>query len=62
MLIEVNLGQGCVAASLAKYDCYHTRICRPVGLTDADRTHRLHGVAPQRAIRHAQCRRSGGGA
>lgn len=38
MLIEVNLGQGCVAASLAKYDCYHTRICRPVGLTDADRT------------------------
>ena len=27
--------RGC--ASLAKYDCYHTRICRPVGLTDADR-------------------------
>jgi hypothetical protein len=38
MLIEVNLGEGCVAAPLAKYDCHHTRICRPVGLTDADRT------------------------
>jgi cell wall-associated NlpC family hydrolase len=36
-LIEVNLGEGCVAVPLAKYDCYHTRICRPVGLTEADR-------------------------
>ena len=38
MLIEVNLGEGCVAVPLTKYDCYHTRICRPVGLTEADRT------------------------
>ncbi|NJO34922.1 MAG: lipo-like protein, partial [Rhodospirillales bacterium] len=38
MLIEVNLGEGCVAVPLAKYDCYHTRICRPVALTEADRT------------------------
>jgi hypothetical protein len=37
MLIEVNLGEGCVAVPLSKYDCYHTRICRPVALTDADR-------------------------
>jgi hypothetical protein len=37
MLIEVNLGEGCVVVPLAKYDCYHTRICRPVGLTEADR-------------------------
>ena len=36
-LIEVNLGEGCVSVPLAKYDCYHTRICRPVGLTEADR-------------------------
>src|SRR6478752_5749999 len=36
-LIEVNLGEGCVAVPLAKYDCYHTRICRPVGLTEIDR-------------------------
>lgn len=36
-LIEVNLGEGCVAAPLAKYRTYNTRICRPVGLTPADR-------------------------
>jgi hypothetical protein len=36
-LIEVNLGEGCVAVPLSKYDHFHTRICRPVGLTDADR-------------------------
>lgn len=31
-LIEVNLGQGCVAVGLSKYETYNTRICRPVGL------------------------------
>ena len=36
-LIEVNLGEGCVAAPLAKYRTYNTRICRPVGLTPEDR-------------------------
>ncbi len=36
-LIEVVLGDGCVSAPLSKYEPYHTRICRPVGLTDADR-------------------------
>jgi hypothetical protein len=36
-LIEVNLGEGCVAVPLSKYDRFHTRICRPVGLTHADR-------------------------
>src|SRR5262245_54611509 len=36
-LIEVNLGEGCLAVPLSKYDGFHTRICRPVGLTDADR-------------------------
>ena len=37
-LIESNLGEGCVAVPLSKYQTYNTRICRPVGLTDADRT------------------------
>lgn len=37
VLIEVNLGEGCVATSLARYKSYNTRICRPVGLTDSDR-------------------------
>jgi len=36
-LIEVNLGEGCIAVPLSKYDGFHTRICRAVGLTDADR-------------------------
>ena len=37
MLIEANLGQGVVAAPLSKYARYHTRICRPIGLTSEDR-------------------------
>lgn len=35
-LVEVNLGQGCVAAPLSKYASFNTRICRPVGLTPED--------------------------
>jgi hypothetical protein len=36
-LIEVTPVDGCVSVPLSKYERYHTRICRPVGLTDADR-------------------------
>ncbi|WP_163270470.1 YiiX/YebB-like N1pC/P60 family cysteine hydrolase [Chelativorans alearense] len=36
-LIEVNLGDGCVAVPLSKYCTYNTRICRPSGLTPDDR-------------------------
>src|SRR5690606_5032023 len=36
-LVEVNLGEGCVAVPLSKYRTYNTRICRPVGLTPEDR-------------------------
>lgn len=36
-LIEVNIGEGCVAVPLTKYRTYNTRICRPVGLTPEDR-------------------------
>jgi hypothetical protein len=35
-LIEVNLGEGCIAAPLSKYASYNTRICRPVGLSAED--------------------------
>ena len=35
-LIEVTPSEGCIAVPIAKYERYHTRICRPVGLTDAD--------------------------
>lgn len=36
-LVEVNLGEGCVATPLSKYTDFNTRICRPVGLSDEDR-------------------------
>ncbi|MEP3435303.1 MAG: YiiX/YebB-like N1pC/P60 family cysteine hydrolase [Hoeflea sp.] len=36
-LIEVNLGEGCVAVPLSKYTRFNTRICRPAGLTPEDR-------------------------
>ena len=34
MLIEANVGEGVVSAPLSKYFRFHTRICRPVGLTE----------------------------
>src|SRR5690242_1793178 len=37
VLVEANIGQGVVAAPLSKYTRFHTRICRPVGLSDDDR-------------------------
>jgi hypothetical protein len=37
VLIEAELGQGVIASPLSKYATYNTRICRPVGLTPADR-------------------------
>src|SRR6476620_5932873 len=36
VLVEDNIGQGVVAAPLSKYARSHTRICRPIGLTDED--------------------------
>ena len=36
VLVEANLGQGVVGAPLSKYARYHTRICRPTGLTAED--------------------------
>jgi hypothetical protein len=36
-LIEVNLGEGCVAVPLSKYRTYNTRICRASNLTPDDR-------------------------
>jgi hypothetical protein len=36
-LIEVELGEGCIATPLSKYASFNTRICRPVGLSDEDR-------------------------
>jgi len=36
VLIEANVGEGVVSAPLSKYTKFHTRICRPVGLTELD--------------------------
>ncbi len=36
-LIESNLGEGCVAVPLSKYETYNTRICKAVNLTTVDR-------------------------
>jgi hypothetical protein len=36
VLIEANVGEGVISAPLSKYTKFHTRICRPVGLTEAD--------------------------
>jgi hypothetical protein len=37
VLIEANVGEGVETAPLSKYFAYHTRICRPIGLTYEDR-------------------------
>lgn len=37
MLVEANLGAGVVTVPLSKYASFNTRICRPVGLTRAER-------------------------
>ena len=36
VLIEAEIGEGVVSSPLSKYAQYHTRICRPVGLTGHD--------------------------
>ena len=36
VLVEANIGQGVMAAPLSKYARFHTRICRPIGLTEDD--------------------------
>src|SRR5215475_7707297 len=37
VLIEANIGEGVTSAPLSKYFPYHTRVCRPVGLSYEDR-------------------------
>jgi hypothetical protein len=37
VLIEANVGEGVISAPLSKYFPYHTRLCRPVGLSWEDR-------------------------
>ena len=36
VLVESNIGEGVVSVELSRYSQFHTRICRPVGLTSED--------------------------
>src|SRR5499426_560271 len=36
VLVEANIGSGVVGSPLSKYFRHHTRICRPIGLTEDD--------------------------
>jgi len=36
VLVEVNLGEGCVSAPLSRYATYNTRVCRPIMLSYPD--------------------------
>ena len=36
VLIEAEIGEGVVSAPLSQYYPFHTRICRPVGLSQED--------------------------
>lgn len=47
VLIEADLEHGVVAVPLSHYRGLHTRICRPVGLTDADLQHVISTVIMQ---------------
>ena len=55
-LIEVNIGEGCVAVPLRKYSTFNTRICRPIGLTpdDRDTVAVLHDLPARHEIRHEE--------
>ncbi len=51
-LVEVNLGEGCVAVPLSKYRTYNTRICRPLGLTPDDRDHVVRFMTDRLGLRY----------
>jgi hypothetical protein len=36
VLVEAQLGEGVITAPLSKYTVFHTRVCRPIGLTEYD--------------------------
>jgi hypothetical protein len=52
VLVEVNLGQGCVAVPLSKYQTYNTRICRASGLMPEDRKHVVDFMIQRIGVRY----------
>ena len=51
-LIEVVLDAGCRSVPLSRLDHFHTRICRPIGLTDADRSKLVDFMISRIGIRY----------
>ena len=51
-LIEVVLDAGCRSIPLSNLEHFHTRICRPVGLTDADRRSLVDFMISRLGIRY----------
>ena len=52
MLIKMDLALGCVAVPLAKYERFTTRICRPVGLSEADRSEVVQFMIDRLGLRY----------
>ena len=36
VLVEADIDEGVISVPLSKYECFHTRICRPVGLSESE--------------------------
>ncbi len=51
-LIEVNLGEGCIAVPLSKYQTFNTRICRATGLNDEERARVVEFVIDSLGIKY----------
>jgi hypothetical protein len=51
-LVEANLTDGVVAVPLSKYRRFNSRICRPVGITDADRVRVVDFVLARLGLRY----------
>ena len=51
-LIEADVELGVIAVPLSKYLSHNIRICRPVGLTEADRRHVIEFMASQLGHRY----------
>jgi Permuted papain-like amidase enzyme, YaeF/YiiX, C92 family len=51
-LVEVNLGEGCVAVPLSKYEHHNTRICRAASLSVQDRAAIVHFMVSSLGLRY----------
>ncbi len=52
MLIEADTERGVIATPLSRYVGLHTRICRPIGLTIADRARVIHYAATRIGVQY----------